>query len=180
MTVCKHTVGLTCGQSITCFYMIELGIKFTMREDTTDNSANSYVDCHYDIYQDTFSSYLRHTVSIGNRFPWLYINYFQSPWFWCIIIESGIFLWWVSRGGRGCMFLKKGEISRRGNEKKKGRVFQIVVRDGRKSPTEGGTGSRILLWGDFYWVKGTWGGVILMIQTFFKAKNSFLWMLNIN
>ena len=36
------------------------------------------------------------------------------------------------------MFLKKGEISRRGNEKKKGRVFQIVVRDGRKSPTEGG------------------------------------------
>ena len=53
------------------------------------------------------------------------------------------------------MFLKKGEISRRGNEKRKGRVFQIVVRDGRKSPTERGLGSRILLWGDFYWVKGT-------------------------
>ena len=79
MRVCKHTVGLTYGQSITCFYMIKLGIKFTMREDTTDNSTNSYADCHYDIYQDTFSSYLRHTVSIGNRFPWLYINYFQSP-----------------------------------------------------------------------------------------------------
>ena len=26
----------------------------------------------------------------------------------------------------------------------------------------------------FYQVKGTWGWVILMIQTFFKAKNSFL------
>ena len=179
MRKCKHTVSLTYGQSITCFYMIELGIKFTMREDTTDNSANSYADCHYDIYQDTFSSYLRHTVSIGNRFPWLYINYFQSPWFWCIIKESGIFLWWVSRGGRGCMFLKKGEISRRGNEKRKGRVFQIVVRDGRNPPQRGGLGSRILPWGDFYWVKGTWG-VILRIQTFFKAKNSFLWMLNTN
>ena len=23
----------------------------------------------------------RHTVSIGNRFPWIYINCFQSPWF---------------------------------------------------------------------------------------------------
>ena len=25
----------------------------------------------------------------------------------------------------------------------------------------------------------TWGGVILNIRTFFKAKNSFLWILNI-
>ena len=48
--------------------------------------------------------YLRHTVSIDNRFPWLYINCFQSPWSWlqCIIIESGIFPWWVSRGGVAC------------------------------------------------------------------------------
>ena len=53
------------------------------------------------------------------------------------------------------MFLKKGEISRRGNEKRKGRVFQIVVRDGRNPPQRGGLGSRILPWGDFYWVKGT-------------------------
>ena len=37
-----------------------------------------------------------------NRFPWLYINYFQSLSFCCIIIEFGIFPCWVS------MFLKKG------------------------------------------------------------------------
>ena len=42
---------------------------------------------------------VRHTISIGNRFPWLYINCFQSLWFRCIIIESGISLWWVSKGG---------------------------------------------------------------------------------
>ena len=34
--------------------------------------------------------------------------------------------------------------------------------------------------GVFYWMKGTWWEVILMIRTFFKAKNSFRWMLNIN
>ena len=60
--------------------------------------------------------YLKHTVSIGNRFPWLYINFFRTPWFRCIIIESGIIPWWVSRGAGGsCMFLKK-----RGDEKGKG------------------------------------------------------------
>ena len=40
-----------------------------------------------------------HTVSTGNRFPWLYINCFQSPWFQCNMIKYGIFPWWVSRGG---------------------------------------------------------------------------------
>ena len=40
-----------------------------------------------------------HTVSTGSRFPWLYINCFQSPWFQCIMIKYGIFPWWVSRGG---------------------------------------------------------------------------------
>ena len=55
--------------------------------------------------------YLRHTVSIGNRLPWFCINFFQSPWFRCIIIESGILPWWVSRGWWwGCMFLKKGGL----------------------------------------------------------------------
>ena len=49
------------------------------------------------------------------------------------------------------------------------RDFQIVVR--------GGEG--VLLRAEFfYWVKSTWEGVILTIQTFFKAKNSFLWILN--
>ena len=43
-------------------------------------SANSYANCYFDIYQDT---YLRHTVSIGNGFSWLYINCFQFPWFQC-------------------------------------------------------------------------------------------------
>ena len=39
--------------------------------------------------------YLICTVSIGNRFPWLYINCFQSHWFQCIIRESYIFAWWL-------------------------------------------------------------------------------------
>ena len=49
-----HTYGLTCGQSIICFYMMGLGANFTMRE--VASSANSYANCHYDIYQDTFST----------------------------------------------------------------------------------------------------------------------------
>ena len=57
-------------------------------------SANSYANCYFDIYQDT---YLRHTVSIGNGFSWLYINCFQFPLIPVYIIESGIFPWWVSR-----------------------------------------------------------------------------------
>ena len=32
-----------------------LGANFTMRE--VASSANSYANCHYDIYQDTFSTY---------------------------------------------------------------------------------------------------------------------------
>ena len=51
---------------------------------------------------------------------------FQSPWFQGIIIESGIFPWWVvSRGGGGgrwggCLFLKKREDIKKGGWKKKG------------------------------------------------------------
>ena len=53
MRECTHTVGLTYGQSVICFYMMGLGANFTMRE--VASSANSYANCHYDIYQDTFS-----------------------------------------------------------------------------------------------------------------------------
>ena len=60
------------------------------------------------------------TVSIGNRFLWLYFNCFKSSWFHCIIIESGIFLWWVLRGDEVCMFLKKGV-------KKRGRLIHLSV-----------------------------------------------------
>ena len=35
-----------------CFYMMGLGANFTIRE--VAYSANSYANCHYDIYQDTF------------------------------------------------------------------------------------------------------------------------------
>ena len=54
------------------------------------------------------------------------------------------------------------------------RVFQVAVRVGWKTPPpppQWGEESEILLGGTFYRVKLTWGGVILMIQTFFKAKN---------
>ena len=37
-----------------CFYMMGLGANFTMSEVVS--SANSYANCHYDIYQDTFST----------------------------------------------------------------------------------------------------------------------------
>ena len=49
---------------------------------------------------------------------------------------------------------------------------------------EGGGGERgeseILMEKIFYQVKETWGDVILVIRTFFKAKNSFLGILNTN
>ena len=57
--------------------------------------------------------------------------------------------------------------------------FQIAVRVGGKYPSVKGK-SEILLGGVFYRVKGTWGWVVLTIQTFFKAKNSFLWILKFN
>ena len=45
----------------------------------------------------------------------------------------------------------------------------------------GGGGIRNFAEGNFFYqVAGTWGEVILAIWTFFKAKNSFLWILNIN
>ena len=89
-----HPYSLTYGQSILCFYIMGLGANFTTRE--VASSANSCANCHYDIYEDTCSTFT------GNRFPWLYINCFQSHWFQCIMIESGIFLrWLVSRGGGG-------------------------------------------------------------------------------
>ena len=58
-------------------------------------------------------SVLKTHSSFHSCFPWLYVNCFQSPWFQCIVIESSIFPWWVSReGGGGCMFLKKGEMKK--------------------------------------------------------------------
>ena len=46
--------SLTYGQSIICFYMMGLGANFTMRE--VASSASGYANCHYDIYQDIFST----------------------------------------------------------------------------------------------------------------------------
>ena len=37
-----------------CFYMMGLGANFTMEE--VASSASSYANCHYDIYQNTFST----------------------------------------------------------------------------------------------------------------------------
>ena len=51
-----HTYSLTYGQSIMiCFYMMGLCANFTMKE--VASSTNSYANCHYDIYQGTFSTY---------------------------------------------------------------------------------------------------------------------------
>ena len=80
-----------------------------LHHEEVASSANSYPNCHYDIYPGHIE-YLRHTVFIGNRFLWLYINFCLPPWFWCIIKESANFLWWVSRGREegSCMFLQIG------------------------------------------------------------------------
>ena len=77
----------------------------------TKQSSKSYVVTMMSIRTQ---SVLKPTVSIGNRLPWLYINFFQSLWFRCIIIESGIFPSWVSRGvERGdSMFLKEGGMKK--------------------------------------------------------------------
>ena len=93
-----HTYSFTYGQSIICFYMIGLGANFTMWEVAP--SANSCAVLTQSLYLSGHIQYLRHTVPIRNRFPWLYINCFQSPWFQYIIMESGISPWWVvSREG---------------------------------------------------------------------------------
>ena len=54
-----HTYSLTYDRSIICFYMMRLGANFTMRK--VASSANSYANCHYDIYQDTFSTIKTHS-----------------------------------------------------------------------------------------------------------------------
>ena len=64
-------------------------------------------------------SVLKTHSSFHSCFPWLYVNCFQSPWFQCIVIESG--------GIRceGCMFLKKAGTSRRGDEKETGGLIHL-------------------------------------------------------
>ena len=49
-----HIYSLTYRQSIICFYMMGLGANFTLIK--VASSTNSCANCHYDIYQDTFST----------------------------------------------------------------------------------------------------------------------------
>ena len=89
------------------------------------SSANSCANCHLWYLSIIMTHSVRHTAR-GNRFQWLYINCFQSPWFQYIIIESGIFLWGVvSREGSGDGGLhvskEREDIKKRGGgEKRKG------------------------------------------------------------
>ena len=65
-------------------------------------------------------SVLKTHSSFYSCFPWLYVNCFQSPWFQCIVIESNIFPWWVSREGRGGgvhVSKKKGRWKKKGGLK---------------------------------------------------------------
>ena len=71
MTECTHTVWLIV--SLLCFYMMEHGANFTIREHPVPTAMLIVTMISGPI------QYLRYTVSIGNRFPWLYINCFQSP-----------------------------------------------------------------------------------------------------
>ena len=57
------------------FYIMGLGANVRMRE--VASRASRCANFHYDIFSGHIQ-YLGHTVSIGNRFPWLYINFFQS------------------------------------------------------------------------------------------------------
>ena len=90
---CTHTVWLMV--SLLCFYMMGLGANFTIRERPVPTAMLIVTIISGPIQK------LWYTVSIGNRFPWLYINYFQSPWFYYIIIESIIFPWRLSKTGVG-------------------------------------------------------------------------------
>ena len=67
------------------------------------------------------------TVSIGNRFPWHNINCFQSPWFQCIITESGIFPWWVSKEGGLPVSKERGDIKKWGGWKKKRGLIHLSM-----------------------------------------------------
>ena len=67
----------------------------------------------------------------------------------------------------------------------RGKVFQIATRGGvgggvNSFPLPVGGGGHKFCFGKFFYrVVGTWG-VVLTIRTFFKAKNSILWILNTN
>ena len=105
MTECTHTVWLIV--SFLCFYMMGLGANFTIREHPVPAAMLIVTMISGPI------QYLRYTVSIGNRFPWLYIS-FQSPWFHYIIIESTIFPWWLSKRGAVLFFKERGDIKKGG------------------------------------------------------------------
>ena len=63
------------------------------------------------------------------------------------------------------------------------KVFQIAVEAGARGKLPPPQWEEIwnFTGGDFFYqANGTWEGMILAIQTFFKAKNSFPWILNIN
>ena len=132
MTECTHTVWLIV--SLLCFYMMEHGANFTIREHPVPTAMLIVTMISGPI------QYLRYTVSIGNRFPWLYINCFQSPWFHYIIIESRIFPW-LSKKGEFSFFLRKGEYQEGGltfctiylkNKKLKNLAFEKNVNNKRK------------------------------------------------
>ena len=111
-----HTYSLTYGQSIMiCFYMIGLWANFTMREVVS--SANSFTNCHYDFRTHS----VRHTVSIDNRFPWLYIV-FSLPDS-CVSSYNLVFSFDGCQKGEGACFYRKGGYQEGGMKKERVRLI---------------------------------------------------------
>ena len=112
MRECRHAVWLMV--SLTYSLYDGLGANFTIRKHPVPTTMLIVTMISGPI------QYLRYTVSIGNRFLWLHINYFQSPWFHYIIIESSIFPWWLSKMGWVLFSKDRGAI-------KKGALIQVVL-----------------------------------------------------
>ena len=96
--------------SLLCFNVKEIGANFTLR----DMLILTMISIRKHSVLKTHSFHISTWVSMA-------LSCCQSSWFQCIIIDSGIFSWWVSRwvGVWGLHVSKeRGAISRRGEWKK--------------------------------------------------------------
>ena len=101
-----HTYSLTYGQSIICFYLMGLHANFTMME--VASSANSYANCHYDIYQDTFGKTQFLQLTGFHGFILIVFSLLDSG----VSSQNVVFSCDGCQKVVGCMFLKKGRMKK--------------------------------------------------------------------
>ena len=104
-----HTYSLTYGPSIIFLYMTGLGANFNMRE--VASSASSCANCHYDIYQDTFSTSDTQFLQVTCFHGFILVSVSLIPVYhhriWYFPVIGG-----VKMRVAGCMFLRKGEMKK--------------------------------------------------------------------